>query len=329
MNAPDKPVLIDAVCDGKSIIVPTGTHAYFDKLRARPDVLHAYSLRDQQQLLDARTGLSLPPDVNYVWPNDPDPRKQDAAKVVVPFVEVDETGLHGGRTQIRNQARFPIDWPGPPRSLLVTWDYWMGHEWAYGYTSMGNDKQFNILKPAGASYLLACTEFRSAIPGTIGLFTLRGPSPEYGQVDTIPPPVKCFVKPETWTRIWRLLVPGATRVVNDVTYQGFDTWTWWADEQTDPVLVYEKLFFNYPPAGEVLGRFDLEYATSQNWFDIPHIKRPDPTNADICTFCGAKESYRGNHGTYDRSALVSYCRNVVMLLDQTPDSVTQLLERPI
>lgn len=304
-------------------------HAYFNSLLKHPAFWRGYSLRDQQQLLDARTGQALPPDVNYLYPNDPDPRKQDAAKVFVPFVEVDETGLHGGRTQIRNQARFPIDWPGPPHSLLVTWDYWMGAEWDFDHTSMGNDKQFNILKPAGASYLLACTEFRSAIPGTIGLFTLRGPSPEYGQIDTIPPPVKCYVKPEVWTRIWRLLVPGASRTVDSTTYYGFDTWTWWADEVTDPVLVYEKLFFNYPPAGEVLGKFDLEYATSQSWFDIPHIKRPDPTNADICTFCGAKESYRGNHGTYDRGPLVSYARNVAMLQDVTVSDVVSLLVRPV
>lgn len=61
-----------------------GSHAYFDALVARPEHWKSYSLRSQAQLLQYKNSNSGAPWVNYVWPNDPDPRRQDAAKVVVP-----------------------------------------------------------------------------------------------------------------------------------------------------------------------------------------------------------------------------------------------------
>lgn len=59
-------------------------HAYFDTLVASSAHWKSYSLRDQAQLLTYKTASSRPPDVNYLYPNDPDPRRQDAAKVVIP-----------------------------------------------------------------------------------------------------------------------------------------------------------------------------------------------------------------------------------------------------
>ena len=60
------------------------SHAYFNSLSARPDVLAAYSLRDQAQIYTYRTRKGEPSAVIYDPANDRDPRKQDAAKVLIP-----------------------------------------------------------------------------------------------------------------------------------------------------------------------------------------------------------------------------------------------------
>lgn len=74
---------------------PSGEgHAYFDALAARPECIASYSLRDQAQLSQYAQTHSKPFDVNYLYPNDPDPRKQDAAKVIIPtFVDVSDVHL--------------------------------------------------------------------------------------------------------------------------------------------------------------------------------------------------------------------------------------------
>lgn len=62
----------------------TDPNAYFNALAARPDVFRAYSLRDQAQLLQYRQSTGRGEWVTYDPANDPDPRRQDAAKVVIP-----------------------------------------------------------------------------------------------------------------------------------------------------------------------------------------------------------------------------------------------------
>lgn len=67
-------------------------HLYFERLRARADLHVAYSLRDHEQLMrwahgDPSNLEKFPPPqywIDYVYPEDPDPRRQDAAKVTVP-----------------------------------------------------------------------------------------------------------------------------------------------------------------------------------------------------------------------------------------------------
>ena len=61
-------------------------HAYFNALAGRTETTAAYSLRDQAMLdTYARgTGGAGSIDVTYDFSGDPDPRKQDAAKVTIP-----------------------------------------------------------------------------------------------------------------------------------------------------------------------------------------------------------------------------------------------------
>lgn len=62
--------------------MPTSTHQYFDALVARPDHWKSYSLRDAAQIALYRGRTRA--DVTYQFSSDSDPRKQDAAKVVIP-----------------------------------------------------------------------------------------------------------------------------------------------------------------------------------------------------------------------------------------------------
>lgn len=64
-------------------IVSTDPNAYFNSLVSRPDHWKSYSLRNQAQLLQYKNS-SAAASVNYIYPNDSNPHKQDAAKVVIP-----------------------------------------------------------------------------------------------------------------------------------------------------------------------------------------------------------------------------------------------------
>ncbi len=305
-------------------------HGYFDWLSQRSDVLHAYSMRDNQKLLDWRAGKALPPDVTYSYPNDPDPRQQDAAKVLVPF-RFDTTMGHLVATSIRNQCRPPIDFPaGSHRSLFATWDYWMGGEWVNAHTSMGNSKQFNLFNSGDASYMLTQSTFADAVPGTIALFTIRGKSPDSAD-STITPLVNRYVYAERWCRVWRLAIPHPTEVMPDGSVGCWHMWVWWADEQQEPTLVYSDVRQQFPSAGEGFGHFGVEYATSQNYWNLPHIIRPTPSDLTLCAWCGYRTGEKNgtvNHTDYDRGQLVSYVRNIVLLLDLAPSDVTPLLQKP-
>jgi hypothetical protein len=59
-------------------------NAYFNALIARSDLFKAYSLRDQQQLVTYKAAGSRQPWVTYDPAHDSYPKRQDAAKVVIP-----------------------------------------------------------------------------------------------------------------------------------------------------------------------------------------------------------------------------------------------------
>lgn len=65
-------------------ISASSPHDYFNSLVARADHWKSFSLRDQAQLLQYKNASSLPPSVTYEPATDPDPHRQDAAKVVIP-----------------------------------------------------------------------------------------------------------------------------------------------------------------------------------------------------------------------------------------------------
>jgi glucuronoarabinoxylan endo-1,4-beta-xylanase len=124
-----------------------GAHDYFNALVTRPDHAVSYSLRDQAQLQQySQKAPDGSQDINYLWPNDPDPRKQDAAKLVVP-----STGVGGWKSQDNRNSIYQVRVPMPPMALghsyLVVWDAWYGAEWDYDITGVASYKAFQFDGP--------------------------------------------------------------------------------------------------------------------------------------------------------------------------------------
>jgi outer membrane biosynthesis protein TonB len=233
------------------------THTYFNALSARAEKVAAYSLRNPAQLQTYANGgyafcNSCPLDVTYNPSADPDPRRQDAAKVVVPATNV----------SLRNQVRVPI--PAGTGSLIVTWDAWFGREFDYSNTQIMNYKNFQ-LSSAGSIW----TEIRSR-------FSMANNTPYVSMVDVrtygqgtygltgsnitlatpLSPQLTTFgVQPEIWTRYWVELKPAANGF--------FEFSLWMADETHDPVMLHDHLLIK-PKVASGWDRFWLEYNTSSS-----------------------------------------------------------------
>jgi hypothetical protein len=250
-------------------------NGYFDFLSARSDVLGAYSLRDQA-MLDAYAhgpgsgSLSF----TYDFANDPDPRKQDAAKVVVP----------ADKAHVQSQIRFPIP-PLQGESLLVSWDTWWGKEFAYANTRIGSYKAFQFASPAVQIWTEVKSDFAKAVrfPPAIAMVEIRAYGekkngelgPNVTDDNPLSPMTAEFgIMPETWTRYWVYFRPAGE-------WHTFSVWM--ADETRAPVQLINALQMKPSPGGDGWESFWLEYNTSSA--SIPATRGP----------------------------LVAYIRNVVML----------------
>ena len=114
-----------------------GPHTYFESLITRSDCMLAYSLRDQDQLDAFKHSQRNPAAVTYAPKTDPDPRRQDAAKVVITADKV----------SLQNQLRLPMS-TADGTTTLVTWDAWFGSEFEYDKTRIGTYKTFEFTSPS-------------------------------------------------------------------------------------------------------------------------------------------------------------------------------------
>lgn len=270
--------------------LPLGSHQYFESLQGRADVIGAYSLRDQAMLDTFAHGPgSGSVSFKYDFANDPDPRKQDAAKVTVP----------PDKAHVQSQVRLPIP-PVGRDSLLVTWDAWWGKEYAYANASIGNYKAFQFASPMLRIWTEVKSDFDKAVkfPPAVALVEVRAygekkngeVGPNVTDENPLSPMAAQFpIMPETWTRYWAYF-----RLAGE--WHEFSLWM--ADETRSPVLVIDarQIKPNYAVGAEGWESFWLEYNTSAG--RIPASRGP----------------------------LVSYVRNVVMLRGVTV--VSPLLERP-
>ena len=133
---------------------PKGSHAYFDALVARPDCMSAFSLRDNAQLQEYKHSKAATQLVTYDPVNDRDPRKQDAAKLVVP----------AGQVSLHSTVRLPIG-TQDGTTTLVTWDAWFGSEFRYENTGITNYKTFQFASPAKKIWFEVRTKFKGAEEG--------------------------------------------------------------------------------------------------------------------------------------------------------------------
>jgi hypothetical protein len=240
----------EPVDDGEPAMMQTTTHGYYLTLAGRADCLRAYSLRDPAQLAAPVNGgfahsSTRPLVVTYDPTHDPDPRRQDAAKVPI------DTSSNS----LSNQIHLPIPtYSGP---LLVTWDAWFGREFAYGTSGIPTYKNFQLAS-GGAIWTEVRSRFSAATSGNVALVDLRyygmpGPGFFVGNMDALSPMVGSFqTAPETWTRYWVYLKPAGT-------YTELSMWV--ADANRNPVQILDRALVT-PRSGLPWDEFWLEYNTS-------------------------------------------------------------------
>lgn len=223
-------------------------HAYFNKLKARPEKVADYSLRDQAQIDKYRQG-KIASSVTYDPARDTDPRKQDAAKVFIP----------ADRVSLRPQVRVPIP-ETTDGTLLVTWDAWFGKEFAVANTQIPTFKNFQF--SSGRIWTEVRALFGRAEPPFVAKVDVRqyGGAEKKGPVvdgvkyssDTLAPLVASFsIMPETWTRYWVLIKPAG---------EWYEFSLWLGDENRDAVQIYNAA--RIKPNEKYWDQFWLEYNTS-------------------------------------------------------------------
>jgi hypothetical protein len=248
----DKDGLTDEICTATPAPAPSGD---FDTLCQSAAKLACYSLRDDAQLNLYKHSNARLRKVFYLYPNDPDPRRQDAAKITV------DTSSNS----LTNQVRLPI--PAYSGSLLVQWDAWMGTEFRQSISGIPTYKHFQLAS-GGNIWTEVRSRFSAATSGNVALVDLRyygipGPGFFVGGMDALSPMVGSFhTAPEVWTRYWMFLKPAGSY---------YELSLWVADVNRDPVLILDRALVQ-PKSGYRWDSFWLEYNTST---DLVKAGRPD------------------------------------------------------
>jgi hypothetical protein len=230
---------------------PVIAHPYFDGLAGRGDCVAAYSLRNMDQILAYTDATHKKLDVTYDPENDPDPRRQDAAKVVVP----------PNIPSLPNNVRVPIPMVGED-TLFVTWDAWMGKEFSHTITGVGNYKHFQFASPRDRIWTEVKSDFNKSSPPALAMVEVRlYGQPEDGMIGpnvtnrhpASPMNAQFAIMPETWTRYW-------------VYFKKVGEWhefsLWLADASRGPVLINDRLQIKPHPASAGWASFWLEYNSS-------------------------------------------------------------------
>lgn len=234
-----------------------GQHPYFEALSARPDCVAAFSLRSDAQVRQYTASTSRPRAVHYLYPHDPDPRRQDAAKVVIP----------ADKNSLPNQVHLPIHWPRSSGSIMFTWECWMGAEFDFANTGITKYKHFQHGSPDSDIWCEVCSRFnRGSMPATLAdidgrIYISGGATPGSNVTDTNPlsPRANTFLYPaETFVRYWSLFEPEGDLDL-------YSLWVATAAAGVMPLYHQRELRMRVDPHGvRKIGIFRCEFNTSTN-----------------------------------------------------------------
>lgn len=232
----------------------TGTFPFFEDLVSRPDVVAAYTLRDDAEVLKYTRSKFQPRNIIYDPAGDTDPRAQNAAKIVVP----------AGKVSLPNQVRLPIP-DVRPQSVLTVWDVWWGSEFSFLQSGVGHYKTFQFASPGGQIWTEVQSNFKDGsqvVPPGIATAHIRA----YGEIkdgelgpnvtddNPLSPMVNQFtIKPETWTRYWIFFNPVGV---------WFEFSYWMGDAATGAVLLNDRLQMIPAPNAYGWEKLWIEYNTS-------------------------------------------------------------------
>jgi alpha-tubulin suppressor-like RCC1 family protein len=322
-----------------SVCVYAAPNDYYDMLRARPQYLKSWSLRDQTQLnnlVDSSPSTCFtynPLGDNYLL-------KQDGAKLIKPpradFASYPSLATYGtvGDESIPGKQRLIFPLGISSGSMLLTWDFFWGKEFKTNTGTVDAWKTFRMFAGSGTGgtqnywslhdvmgYSGRAIDELSRHHENLHNTNLYAP----GNLDLDPyqptglgavPKSTFLTNVGVWTRYWieiRLNVPGSEFTEWSQTYMGgtplTGTWDmcslWIADEGRTPVRVIYRVPVNR--ADLMLSQFRIQFDTSSNNI---------------------------NPGTGLTGPVIGYARNVTILRDLlnshlANESDTALFARPV
>jgi hypothetical protein len=156
----------DVVRPEPCVVPPKGgpSHAYFDSLVGLPQHLCNWSLRDQARL-NAITNSGVSDYFTYAPSLDSHPFKQDGAKFFKPVD--DQIGTRSDSIPGNKQLKMPIKILDG--SVLITWDFWYGHEFIANRGTVGGYKIWQHRQNRAGRWWSHTVRFTEAEePGEVG-----------------------------------------------------------------------------------------------------------------------------------------------------------------
>jgi hypothetical protein len=213
-------------------------HAYFEALRARPDLRYAYAMRSQEELDAMRTGGDTAGTKRLPVTYDP---VMDAA--LFRFI--------ASNSSDSQQKILPIT--VGPGSLFLTWDFRFNDAFAYREGHLGTHKAWRI-DHGDEAWISMKTDYQSAAATArrprrgLAEFYVSSQSRDWLGAGTFregellqPRKAEFFIEADTWTRVFFLL----ERIGQPESAVS----VWIADETRDPVQLYDKLAYKTLPDG--------------------------------------------------------------------------------
>lgn len=137
----------------------TGSHAWFDVQRARPECIGAFSMRSQAEIDAHSPATGENKYYKYAWGHDDYPEAIDACKYTLPVYQSD------GVTPLKNQegnqrVELLLNWSQPGAVLIVAWEVLWTEAWRRAFLPSPGDtkwagykfKTFQLTSPLDKIY---------------------------------------------------------------------------------------------------------------------------------------------------------------------------------